>query len=403
MPHEKLLTKYEKLLARLDQKRSDHYTTRRIRAFLQFLGNPQYQYKTIHVAGTSGKGSVCQMLASVLQSAGYKTGLLISPYLVSPLEKVQINGENISRLDFCNLVKEFFPLIKKFRLTYFEAWIALSFIYLARKKVDWAVVETGLGGRLDATNVLQPELAIVTNIGLDHTEMLGHTLREIAKEKEAIIKDPQKAITGSPLIKKARLIKFKYRLKAINQKLTIFNYKSFKNIKLKLLGEHQIWNAILAIEAARFLKLPKRAIYQGLLKAKNHGRLQIIKKRPLVILDGAHNPEKVRVLLRSLKIFKYKRLILIVAIKHTKDYQKMLNLFCKKADYIIITTVPQSFPLCTLKKYLQKKRIHFLSLAQSQKALAEAISLAKRDDLILVTGSLYLVGEILKQVNRRLI
>ncbi|MFH0819353.1 MAG: Mur ligase family protein, partial [Patescibacteria group bacterium] len=262
------------------------YSTARIQAFLSYLNNPQDKFKVVHVAGTSGKGSTCQMIASILKQAGYKTGLTISPYLIDPLEKIQINNRQISEKFFINLVNKYKFLIVKFNLTYFEAFIALTFIYFARQKVDYAVVETGLGGRLDATNVFNnPALSIITNIGLDHTEVLGKTKKQIAREKSAIIKNSQKAITGSRLIKNAKYI----------------DITKTVNIKTNLLGEFQKQNAILAIEACKFLKIPEKYIKAGLLKLNHFGRFTVQSQKPLIIIDGAHNPDKIHAFISSFK------------------------------------------------------------------------------------------------------
>ncbi|MFA6027597.1 MAG: folylpolyglutamate synthase/dihydrofolate synthase family protein [Patescibacteria group bacterium] len=387
-----------KYLLSLDKNTDNKLQLTRIKAFLDFSGNPQNSFKTIHVAGTSGKGSTCVMLASILKAAGFKTGLALSPYLSNPLEKIQINNRLISEKEFLKLVNKYRDLILQYKLTYFEAFIALTFIYFKNKKVDYAVMETGLGGRLDATNVIDnPELSIVTFIGLDHEDQLGSTKEKIAKEKAAIIKDGKKAITGSRLIHQARFIDTtNYILQTSNFQFSIFNYSALKNIKLSLPGEYQIPNSILAIEAAKFLRINNKYIYQGLKEAKFFGRFSVIKKNPLIIADGAHNPDKMQAFVSSLKkavnLKKYNRKYLLMAIKFDKDYKKMLKIINPYFDEAIITTFPLSLDPKLIKKQIKSKTA--VIIKDPKKAYAHILKKIKKDDLLLITGSLYMIGDI---------
>ena len=218
-------------LLNLDHGRVNTYHTDNIKAFLAYVDNPQKKFKAIHVAGTSGKGSVCQMMSTILKATGYKTGLTISPYLIDPLERIQINNKQISKPEFIKLTNKYKKQLVEFKLTYFEAFIALAFVYFAQQKTDYVVVETGLGGRYDATNVFEdPALAIVTNIGLDHVNVLGHTRKKIALEKEQIIKNKNKALTSSKYISRAKFVNNKKYKKISSDKsrlvTTNFKYKN---------------------------------------------------------------------------------------------------------------------------------------------------------------------------------
>ncbi len=373
-------------LLKLDQRsRKDPYSPKRIRHFLDYLGKPQECYKVVHVGGTSGKGSVVQMISAILKEAGYKVGTTVSPYLFSPLEKIQINQKNIAPRAFVKLVNQYRDLILKFNLSYFEAYIALTLIYFAQRKVDYAIVEVGLGGRLDATNVFSnPALAIITNIGLDHTEMLGHTLKQIAREKAAIIKDPRKALTGSKLIKKAEYIDTRYKIQDIRY-------------KTNLLGEFQKGNAILAVAAAKKLGIKNKDIKKGLLSVKHPGRFEIIKRKPLIIRDGAHNPEKMKALVSALqkyfKLSRYRQRYLLLAIKNTKDYRPMLKIICPLFDQVILTSFAESYNPRILQKEIKGSRV----IHNPHQAWAYLTQHLSKQDFGLVTGSLYLLGEVFKK------
>ncbi|MBU0732246.1 bifunctional folylpolyglutamate synthase/dihydrofolate synthase [Patescibacteria group bacterium] len=407
MPARPLPRKLSNWLSSLDANRTDHYSTDRIKEFLSSLGNPQDQFHSVHIAGTSGKGSTSTMLAKILEEAGYKTGLITSPYLVSPFEKIKINSRNISSHSFESLVKEYKQEIKKYKLTYFEVWIALAFIYFAKQKIDWAVVETGLGGRFDATNVLKSDMVIITTIDYDHTDILGTTLPQIAREKQAIIKTSSIALSGSKLIKNAKYINTSdYRLLTTDLQITSFNYKSLKNVQLSLLGEFQIKNAILAIEAAKILKIPEKNIYSGLIKAKHPGRFEIISRRPLIIMDGAHSPEKMKAFSSSLKKIvlekkDFKNKYLLFSLKYNKDYKKVIDNIVPLFDNIILTGFEKSIDLKTLKKYIgnnypNKNVIIIDDAIKSYKAIKRKLKL---NDLLVITGSLYMIGDLKKGLN----
>ncbi|MFH1536457.1 MAG: folylpolyglutamate synthase/dihydrofolate synthase family protein [Patescibacteria group bacterium] len=380
----------QKFLQDLDQNRDDHYTTERIKEFLDYLDNPQNKFKSIHVAGTSGKGSTCVMIAKILEEAGYKTGLTTSPYLISPLEKIIINSRQISETNFIKLLNQYKKLLIKFKLTYFESYIALTFIYFADKKIDWAVVETGLGGRFDATNVLNSNIAIITTIDLDHTDLLGKTRKQIAREKQAIIKPGSIAITGSKLIKNAKYI-------------NLNNTKKVDKIKLGLKGEFQKKNALLALTASKILKIPNKHIINGLKKAKHEGRFEIISKKPFIIMDGAHSPEKMKAFTDSLKLLvlnknKFNKKYLLLSIKEDKDYKKIINYITPLVDEITLTSFSKSYKLDILKKYINQKFPHktLIKIKDSKKAYTKIEQQLNNNDLLIITGSLYMIGDLKK-------
>jgi len=396
-------------LLSLDKNRQKKYGVDNITAFLSFFHHPQDQYKTIHVAGTSGKGSTCAMISSILTCARYKTGLAVSPYLSNPLEKIQIDNKLISEKAFLKLVNKYKDKLLEFKLTYFEAFIALTFLFFHEQKVDYAVIETGLGGRLDATNVLSnPSLSIITNIGLDHTDILGQTKKLIAREKSAIIKN-KNAITGSRLIKNARF----------------FDVKKHHKFKLKMLGEFQQENAQMAWQAGKFLKIPEKYIKRGLEQAEFFGRFFIIKKKPLIIVDGAHNPDKMQAFVDSLlmkpfdtsrqrrdtqgfllksktlsspkgvsKSFKHGKRYLLIAIKHNKDYKNILKKIVPLFDQIIITNFSQGLNPKIIQKEIAKYHTKSIIINNPQTAYKKILKKLKKEDLFVITGSLYMIGDV---------
>ncbi len=493
-----------------DKKHPGELGLARMKYLMELLGNPQLKYPTIHVGGTSGKGSTATFIASILATK-YKVGLHTSPHLVSITERIVIYGSGetffgdvrqpnsrfrnlsssslsesllpeqskhsslnlkqtfnapqkahpspyyISDRDFTDLVNYLIPYVKKVENSnlggpsYFEIVTAMAFLYFFQKKVDITVIEVGMGGRYDATNVIKPQVAVITNVELDHTEILGDTVEKIAEDKVGIIKSGIEVISG---VKKKSVIRilrskikdqrsklsllnrdFSYKVKKIDANGSVFDYKgdklfrSLKSLKLRLLGEHQVENAALAVRAIEQLaisnwQLAIRDIRLGLLNAFIPGRLEIIRRRPLVILDGAHNPDKVRALVSSIKkIFPKKKITTIIAIKNDKNAEEMLSLLLKISHRVILTKFQLKGDVGIISSYspeeLVKKsnlisRQHrytsrhtkvvrkILVVPEVKKALEEEIRLAKPEDLILVTGSLYLVGEIKKYSNMQI-
>jgi len=391
------------------------------------LDNPQFKFKTIHVAGTNGKGSTSAFLASILQTAGYKVGLNTSPHLIEFNERIKINGEKISDEELVALIPEIKQKVEEndIQTTFFEFTTALAFKYFEQQKVDYAIIEVGMGGRLDATNVIKPEICVITNIDLDHTKHLGNTKLQIAPEKAAIIKEGSIVVTGEqdPEI----LADFKMVCEEKNAELFVLNEEiSYDvilsglvgqaakvtgllegNFEFKMLGEHQIKNGLLA--ALAILKMNPyfslNAIKQGLHNAKWSGRLELVNHKPLVLIDGAHNVAGAITLNKFLEstVQKIKGMkILILGIAKDKQIPEMVDLIVPFADEVILTQ--GNFKPAEIE-VLKKEVVRHLSedkitvCPEVPNAIRKALELVTDDGIIIATGSLYMVGDVLKHRN----
>jgi len=370
----------------------------RISYLLEKLGNPHLKFKSIHVAGTNGKGSTCAMAASILKEAGYKVGLYTSPHLFDYTERIKVNGKDIARKEFrqgLSLVKQLAgepeteslgSLSKKeprihsqvpCEPTVFEVLTALAFWYFAKKKVDYAVVEVGLGGRLDATNVLTPQVSVITNIDLEHTEILGKTLAKIAGEKAAIIKPGVPVVTAET--KREPLAVVKKKAEEEGSLLTAVSGKQIA-VSSQLPGEHQKLNAACAVAAVRLsgAKVTKTQLKNGLKKAEWPARFQIVSKKPLIIVDGAHNPAGAKVLAATLKkLYPRTKFTVIYGCQKTKDFKGCL-------------------------KHLKPVIARLIKTRSSHPEASEGISLKQaferwdKKEPLLITGSLFLVADALR-------
>ena len=393
-----------------------------ITELLSRLGNPQNSYKTILIAGTNGKGSTAAMTASILSSAGYKVGLYTSPHLVDVRERIVVNGKKISLKEF-NRTIAYVKDKKEQPVTYFEFLTAVAFIYFQRQKIDIAVLEVGLGGRLDATNVCKPLVSVITNIALDHTDYLGNTLESITREKAGIIKQNSVCLTAAKQKKvlevlrnvcqrsRAKLYCLGCDIKIKKQKDGFFTYQGFnrnlKNLTIPLQGEYQLSNAALVLAAVELcekkgIRFADAAIYAGLANTHWEARLEVLQKDPLFILDGAHNPAGISVLCRSLKKgFFYRRLIIIFGALADKDYRRMLQKIIPLAPIIILTQLKtkRAVPVNDMMETLKKMGYPAIVTENVKQAIERAQAMAKKQDLICATGSFYLAGEI-KQAFR---
>lgn len=405
---------------------------RGIRALLQSIGDPHKRLKTIHVAGTNGKGSTAAMIAAILTSAGYRTGLYTSPHLVDFRERIRINGSPIRKADVVAIFKEIQPIIEKNRNTFFEAVTAMAFEYFRRKNIDVAVIETGLGGRLDATNVIRPEVSVITTIGIEHAEILGRTLRSIAREKAGIIKRGVPCVTGvqsraarSVLQAVARARKSK--LMTLDSARTTISEASLEgsladvevndlklpNLKISLAGKFQIRNALLAISAIDTLRKKRRwavsdqSIRRGLGNIQRYSgleaRLSVVRHAPLILADVAHNPDAVRSLVRSLKELGSRRLDIIFGVMRDKDYWQMLKELkpITRTLFLVQASTERARSIVDLELAAVRLGIRCRTPRLVREAVSRAIRNRRSRVPILITGSHFVVAESLAYMRRR--
>ena len=368
-------------------------------AFCDVLKNPEEKFVSIHVGGTNGKGSTSHIISSILQEAGYKVGLYTSPHLKNFTERIRINGEEISEKYVADFITKNTFFLKKQQLSFFEMTVGLAFDYFASQKVDIAIVEVGLGGRLDSTNIISPEVSIITNIGYDHTQFLGDTLSEIAFEKAGIIKKNTPIVIGE----KQKEVVDVFLKKALEMNATI-SFASDKkyDIETDLLGAYQKKNGTTAIHAIKALKgfaVSENQLYKGLLNVvkntKLKGRWQILQVAPRVICDTAHNKEGLHYVLHQLASLPAKKLHIVLGVVTDKKLEEILPLFPQDASYYFCKpNIPRG-----LDEYeLQSKASHFGLLGNTFNSVNEAylaaISNADKEDVVFVGGSTFVVGEV---------
>ncbi|MDX9745362.1 MAG: folylpolyglutamate synthase/dihydrofolate synthase family protein [Syntrophales bacterium] len=383
---------------------------------LSKLNRPHKAYDTILVGGTNGKGSIASMIASILIRAGYKVGLYTSPHLVDARERIQVNGDMISPKELNRCVAEI-RAVEEPGTTYFECLTAAAFVYFRAKQVDLAVLEVGMGGRLDATNVVDPLISVISNVGLEHTNYLGRTLQDIAREKAGIIREKGLCLTGArqkivrqTLLRRcqdlgATLLELGKDFKIRRTTGGTFSYQSLKwhmrNLRTVLTGDHQIRNAALAIASVEALTtrgyvLKKEHIPAGLGSVKWPGRLEMVQSRPTVLLDGAHNPAAISALVYALRqSYSWRRLIVVFAVLSDKKYREMIRRLCVLADEMIIT-LPNAERAVSPIQLLPIAALHCPQVKivlPAGEALRKAVANAGEDDLVCVCGSLYLIGE----------
>ncbi len=388
---------------------------------LRAIGDPHKEIQAIHIAGTNGKGSTAAMINSILQEEGYRVGLYTSPHLVRFSERIKVNGKEIEEEEVAALAgwmrREIEASGMTSPFTFFDFTTAMAFHYFKEKLVDLVVLEVGLGGRLDSTNVVDPLISVITNIDKDHEEYLGNTILKIAREKAGIIKRGRPLITaatqpqvlrlfseicqekGSPFYQVGREFRYTraedgdFHFEGLNRKLW--------GIHLNLRGGHQIVNATTALGVIEVLddlgyRVSTEAMVEGLRKVDWPGRLEMVSSSPRVILDGAHNPAGAFVLKESLeREFQYRHLILLVGIMKDKDIPSMLHLLAPLADHMILTrpSIDRAASPKLLKKALGRRGKRAEIIENFNEAIEKGLSLTNAEDLFCITGSLYTVGE----------
>jgi dihydrofolate synthase/folylpolyglutamate synthase len=368
-------------------------------AFCDVLKNPEEKFVSIHVGGTNGKGSTSHIISSILQEAGYKVGLYTSPHLKNFTERIRINGEEISEKYVADFITKNTLFLKKQQLSFFEMTVGLAFDYFASQKVDIAIVEVGLGGRLDSTNIISPEVSVITNIGHDHTQFLGDTLPEIAFEKAGIIKKNTPIVIGE----KQKEVADVFFKKALEMDATI-SFASDKkyDVETDLLGAYQKKNGTTAIHVIKSLKgftVSENQLHNGLLNVVKNtnlkGRWQILQVAPRVICDTAHNKEGLHYVLHQLASLPAKKLHIVLGVVTDKKLEEILPLFPQDASYYFCKpNIPRG-----LDEYeLQSKANHFGLLGSTYNSVNEAylaaISNAEKEDVVFVGGSTFVVGEV---------
>ncbi|MDO5112529.1 MAG: folylpolyglutamate synthase/dihydrofolate synthase family protein [Clostridia bacterium] len=393
----------------------------RIRELMARLGDPQDKLRFVHIAGTNGKGSTAAMLAAILQSAGYKTGLFTSPYITRFNERMRVNGAMITDETLIELTESIRPHLVELSEapTEFEMITAVAFLYFFKQQCDVVVLEAGLGGRLDSTNVIgAPEAVILTAIGLDHTELLGDTIEKIAMEKAAIIKAGTSVVLSDQSETVLRIVQKK--CEAVCASLTVtdpsrltlnavdgdglsFDYKRRKALHLRLSGAYQMQNAAAALDAADILaqkgfSITGEAIRDGLDRVTWPGRFEVLKRAPLVILDGAHNPNGMAALSQSLRLyFPGKKITFVMGALKDKDYQSMIGTIAPLAKRCI-TVQPQNARALSsqaLKRAIQAVFSgEVMDAGDVKSGLDTMAQLCGKDDVVCVCGSLYMVSEV---------
>ncbi len=394
------------------------------------LGEPHRKFRSVHVAGTNGKGSTSSFIASMLQTAGYRVGLYTSPHLVSFTERIRINSVPITEARVVELAGRVRDISQKaespdgtvaFSPTFFEVATSIAFTYFAQEGVDIAVIEVGMGGRLDSTNVITPLVSVITNIELEHTEFLGTTLAQIAGEKAGVIKQEVPVVTGAmqqevitvieqeAAARKAgvyRLSKDFMPVPVASQHGQVFDYRgiktSYEKVRINMLGRYQMENACLALAAIECLRsagiaLDEAAVRRGLEQARWEGRLERVARSPDIYLDGAHNPASARELAAAVREMQpaYRRTVLIIGILQDKDSRGIIAALVPLADHVVVTKPRYSRAMEVRALASEIRKLH--GSVETAETVGEAVAMAvdtvSPDDLVLITGSLYVVGD----------
>lgn len=400
----------------------------RVTYLLNKLGNPQNSFKSIHIAGTNGKGSTVEIVSKILQEYGFKVGIYTSPHIKRFSERIRINGEEIPGKDLILEIKKIKEITEKkqktdssFLPTFFEFGVAIAYNYFARKKVGFAVIEAGLGGRLDATNVLNPKIAVITNVSREHVEYLGGTTEKIALEKVEIIKPKSVVVTGETSNKILKIIKNKAKKEKTevfeSQKLCkIKNYsfglakqkfdlevegKKIKGIEIPLLGKFQLKNVCTSVLAVKKLGLEfnVKKLKKGLKKVLIPARFEVIQKNPLIVFDAGHNPAGFKELKETLLLLKkkklYQKLILFIGLSSDKDVEKISRIIFPLASKIIISKANyRGMEIERIAEFAGKHKKPFIGFHDPNEAFDFALNETGKKDLLLASGSIFFLGEL---------
>ena len=390
-----------------------------------YLGNPQTKFKSVHIAGTNGKGSTSHMLAAVLQTAGYKTGLYTSPHLRDFRERFRVNGEMIDKQFVVDFVQRIQPAIDEIEPSFFEITVAMAFEYFVREQVDIAVIETGLGGRLDSTNIITPEVSVITNIGWDHMNLLGDSLPVIAFEKAGIIKPQVPVIIGetaaetkhvfeqvakenkAPLCfadQQRYVAEWQYEHHQLLVQVAKSGSDERTSYQLDLPGFYQTKNCITVLEVIDHLhkvgyKISEDHVQRALRQVKKltglHGRWEVIHANPVVVLDVGHNEDGIRQITAQIELSDYQHLHIVIGLVKDKEIEKVLALLPKEATYYFTRAqIPRALPETELAARAQAVGLTGNAYGDVNTALHQAMSRADKRDMILVCGSVFVVGEV---------
>jgi len=367
------------------------------------LGNPHHHFKTIHIAGTNGKGSTSHILSSILQESGYKIGLYTSPHLKDFRERVKIDGSNIPEADVVEFVSSNKQYFEDNNLSFFEMTVGLAFDYFKNQKVDIAIIEVGMGGRLDSTNIISPELSIITNIGLDHTKFLGTTLKEIAFEKAGIIKENIPVIIGETQLETSEV--FNHKASEMGSKILYADQQKKIKYLTDLKGSYQDKNIQTVLCAIQELQrsnwnISEDAIKLGLSKVQLNtgftGRWSVLGQTPLTICDTAHNKEGLSIVLEDIKSLNIPIMHFVIGFVNDKDIDLLINLFPEKAHYYFCSpSILRGLDANELKNKFRRKNRHGTVFSSVKDAFDQCKSIAKKDDFIYIGGSTFVVAEII--------
>ncbi|WP_207512747.1 bifunctional folylpolyglutamate synthase/dihydrofolate synthase [Longitalea luteola] len=391
----------------------------------EYLGNPHKKFKSIHIAGTNGKGSTSHMLAAILQTAGYKTGLYTSPHLRDFRERFRVNGEMIDKQFVANFVERIQPAIDEIEPSFFEITVAMAFEYFVHEQVDIAVIETGLGGRLDSTNVIVPEVAVITNIGWDHMNLLGNTLPAIAMEKAGIIKPQVPVVIGetaaetkpvfeqvasekqAPLVfadKQRYVAEWKYDHHQLVLQVSPSSSDQRSTYQLDLPGYYQTKNCVTVLEVVHQLqqrgyKITEEHVQKALQQVKKltglHGRWEVIHANPVVVLDVGHNEDGIKQITAQIELSDHQHLHIVIGLVKDKEIEKVLSLLPREATYYFTRAqIPRALPETELAARAQAIGLKGHAYSDVNTALQQAMNKASKHDLIIVCGSVFVVGEV---------